>query len=60
MLEFNGINPNTNKKFTDKEIELKKTQLSERFGNEQDSKEEFCCDPNDYKLQAVYVVCPEI
>jgi hypothetical protein len=59
MLEFSGVNKNTNKKFTDKEVELKKTQLSERCSNEQDTEEQVCCDGNDYKLQAIYSNLPK-
>ena len=59
MLEFNGINTTTNKKFTENEIEMKKTQFSERCGNEQDAEQRVCCDPNDYNLQAIYSNLPK-
>lgn len=59
MLEFNGNNTATNKKFTENEIEMKKTQFSERCGNEQDAEERVCCDPNDYNLQAIYSNLPK-
>lgn len=59
VLEFNGINSATNKKFTDNEVEMKKTQFSERCGNEQDTEERVCCDPNDYNLQAIYSNLPK-
>ena len=59
ILEFNGINTTTNKKFTENEIEMKKKQFSERCGNEQDAEQRVCCDPNDYNLQAIYSNLPK-
>ena len=58
MLEFNVVNPSTNKPFTTKERNIKIEQMSERCSNEKDSEEQMCCDPNDYKLQAIYSKLP--
>ena len=58
MFEFNSKNPATNKPYTENEKQTKIEQLNERCENEADSEQRFCCDPNDYKLQAVYSSLP--
>ena len=57
-MELDGVNPATNRNFTEREKTLKKKQMSERCSNNSEAEERYCCDPNDYKLQNIYNELP--
>ena len=52
-------NPKTKKTYTDDEKTSIKKRLSERCENEKDTKEQFCCDPLDTKLDKINSFIPK-
>lgn len=57
-VQLEGTNPKTGEPYRRAEKESVKNRFKERCENEEDSSEQFCCDPNDTRLDNIYSYIP--
>ena len=57
-VQLEGTNHKTGERYRNAEKESVKNRFKERCENEENSSEQFCCDPNDARLENIYSYIP--